>query len=231
MAFVTASDNSGVALLVQGGACRLIMYRRPSDGVIMVPSDIKTSATGFTWAYLNARSQAARELAGIYASMYGYVYVERNDEPDTFNFMGKEFTSADTIKADNAVDNFAALGLCEGLTSIRDEEDESTIALGIWHNGVLYVPTSTEDTDKPVCLTSLNINRAATTQALGVTLRSPRGNLYARTQGIYYDDLTDILSDSGLTIRALDCSQQIQSVSDFPGIRLQASTTDLWLNG
>jgi hypothetical protein len=231
VAFVKASDNSGVALLVQGGACRLIMYRRPSDDAVMVPSDVRPSGTGFNWEYLNARSQAARELAGIYASMYGYVFVDRNDEPDTFNFIGREFTSADVIKADNAADNFATLGLCEGLTTIRDEEDESTIALGIWHNGVLYVPTSTEDTEKAICVTSLNINQTATTQKLGVILGSPRGNLYGRTQGIYFDDLADILSESGLKLRALDCSLQIQSVTDFTGIRLQASTTDLWLNG
>lgn len=231
MCFLTAPSGGGVPLLVSGGSCHVPLLLRQSDNQTLLPVDVLTSGTGFRWAYVSALSQADQTFVAQLMAIYGYVYVTRDDETDTFSFAGTEFTNAVAIVNNDAAVTFTTLGLCEGLTTIRDEEDEAKIALGIWYNGVLYVPTSTEDTAKPVCLTSLNINRAATSQALGVTLGSPRGNLYARTQGIYYEDLTDILSESGLTIRALDCSQQIQSITDFPGIRLQASVTDLWLNG
>lgn len=231
MCFLLAPSGGAATLLVSGGSCRVPIFLRQSDNQTLMPVDVLASGTGFRWAYVSALSQDDQTFIKQLIDIYGYVYVSRNDETDTFSFAGAEITNdVAIINSDPAV-TFTTLGLCEGLTAIRDEEDEATIALGIWHNGVLYVPTSTEDTAKPVCLTSLSFNRAATSQALGVTLQSPRGNLYSRTQGVYFEDLTDILSESGLTIRALDCSLQIQSVTDFPGIRLQASTTDLWLNG
>lgn len=218
-------------MLVQGGSCRLVMYRRPSDNQVLIPVEVKATDNGFRFEYVNALSQVVKYFVTQLSTMYGVVFVDRNDDTDTFSFGGREFTKADAIVGSDQARNFETLGLCTGLLTILDEEGESTVAVAIWNNGVLYVPTSTEDTAKPICLKEINMSNDALSQPLSDTLRAPLGNLYSRTQGIYYDDLVDILADSGLTIRALDCSRQPQHSNNFVGLRLQADTSQIWLNG
>lgn len=185
----------------------------------------------FSYTYIDDLNNQQKEIVNQLKQIYGSLVIPETGNTKVITLAGMKITSSDMKITDSLAENFELAGLFEGVTQIYDEEGTSQIANGIWCNGVLYIPTTVEGGIERKCLGTFYVAEAKLNDPLSSLVKAETGVFYGSTAGIAYADLVDILSESGLTIKPIDCSNQVQSPTTLPGLKAQCDTTQLWLNG
>ena len=180
---------------------------------------------------LNDLSADMRAAVLRYESFYGYIMTDLFVESQgVITVNGIDYDLSQSYMSD-ASTNFDNLGLCEGIITIRDEENLSAIACGLWYNGALYVPYMADTLSEPACYINIQCSGDAQAMSLRELVTDSYGQLHGTATGITVADLEEIMEGYGLTIRPIDCSEQISSSVDLHALPLQAPVNELWLNG
>lgn len=225
------STGVTVALLVSGGSVHLL--QRPwapaeTDQVIV---DFNFGAREFSVETISDQdSDTIKEIEKLQA-IYGQVIFDLNDDASEVYANGKTFTTDNVFDGGDKFDRFDTLGLCQGILQIYDEEQDSIIANAVWNNGTLYVPVYTADGGLKTCARNLQLTDESAIAPLSQMIEESSRCFYGSIDGITYDDLTDVLSESGLTIKPLEIAIDASASVELPGLRLACDTTQLWLNG
>lgn len=191
----------------------------------------RNSSGDVQWRALNDLSAAMREEVMRYEQFYDFIETDsfvENQGLITVN--GTAYDLSQSYMSD-ASTNFDNLGLCEGVITIRDEENESVIACGLWYNGALYVPFVNDTLSEPACYINVQCSGEALSKSLRELVSDSYGQLHGTATGITVADLEDLMQDYGLTIRPIDCSEQLSSSVELHALQLQAPVNELWLNG
>lgn len=171
--------------------------------------------------------KAIREIENI----FGSVIVTSDEYGTEIYYGGHTFKSTEVISDEGKFENFETLGLCQGILQIYDEEQDSIIANAVWNNGTLYVPVYTAEGGLKTCARNLQLSEEPAIAPLSQMIANSSRCFYGSIDGITYDDLTDVLSESGLTIKPLEIAIDASASVELPGLRLACDTTQLWLNG
>lgn len=164
-------------------------------------------------------------------AIYGYIdFTEIEGEGLTIRVAGNAFAVSDVFEGDK-FDRFNTLGLCQGILQIYDEEQDEIIANAVWDNGTLYVPVYTAEGGLKTCARNLQLTDESAIAPLSQMIEESSRCFYGSIDGITYDDLTDVLSESGLTIKPVEIAIDASASVELPGLRLACDTTQLWLNG
>lgn len=166
-----------------------------------------------------------------FAAIYGYMQGSYSQEgDDSAIVLGVKYPYTEFVQGDK-FDRFDTLGLCQGILQIYDEEQEAIIANAVWDNGTLYVPVYTADGGLKTCARNLQLSEESAIAPLSQMIENSSRCFYGSIDGITYDDLTDVLSESGLTIKPVEIAIDASASVELPGLRLACDTTQLWLNG
>lgn len=191
----------------------------------------RNSSGDVQWRGLNDLSSEMQAQVLLYEEFYGYIVTDSFDEGQgTITVNGTAYDLSQSYMSAVST-NFDNLGLCEGVITIRDEEDESTIACGLFYNGALYVPYVTDTLREPTCFINIQCSGDAQLKSLGELVADSYGNLHGTATGVTVADLEDLMQGYGLTLRPLDCSEQLSSSVELHALPLQAPVNELWLNG
>lgn len=191
----------------------------------------RNSSGDVQWRSLNDLSADMRAEILRYEEFYGYIVTDsfvENQGVITVN--GKAYDLSQSYMSD-ASTNFDNIGLCEGVITIRNEEDEAAIACGLWCNGALYVPFLADTLSEPACYINVQCSGDAQSKSLRELVTDSYGQLHGTATGITVADLEDLMQGYGLTIRPIDCSEQLSSSVELHALALQAPVNELWLNG
>ena len=225
------NSTEAVPLFVSGGRVRVLRAVRTDVGHYTTGYLYKYSNNGVMWKGLDQFSASGREALLRYEEFYGYIesYVFDTDR-HIITVNGNDY---DLLQSDfsNVTTNFDNLGLCEGVITIRDEENQSAIACGLWYNGALYVPYMADTLSEPACYINIQCSGDAQAMSLRELIANSYGQLHGTATGITVADLEDLMQGYGLTLRPIDCSEQISSSVDLHALPLQAPVNELWLNG
>lgn len=223
--------TEAVPLFVSGGSVRVLRAVRRMVSYTVTGYMYRNSSGDVQWRSLNDLSAAMRNEVLRYEQFYGYIVTDsfvENKGVITVN--GTAYDLSQSYMSD-ASTNFGNLGLCEGVISIRDEENETVIACGLWYNGALYVPYVNDTLSEPACYINVQCSGDAQSKSLRELVTDSYGQLHGTATGITVTDLEDIMQGYGLTIRPIDCSEQLSSSVELHALPLQAPVNELWLNG